>query len=188
MKHFLLTISFLILTGCGGGGTDSSVICLYGDSTTKYNPYAEISHLSPINKGVGSSKASDLLTGNNEFYKTPWSEEVKNACTTVVLNFGLNDAYVEGHSANVFAARVANLRDIAESANKRVIIETPNPMLGYRGDLVAEYADALRGIGGLIVDNHGLFGNSFKNEWMSDSAHPNNLGYSEKSKNLLKNL
>jgi lysophospholipase L1-like esterase len=163
---------------------------LYGDSTTKHNTYAELNGLGivVINKGIGSSKASDILKGSNAYYQRAWVEEVSNSCDIVVINFGLNDAYYDKFEPVVFAKQLSDMRTIAEARGKTVILETPNPMSGPGGGLVAEYAKAVRNLGGLIVDNHALFGDVYKAEWMVDNAHPTTYGYTQKTLNLKKAL
>jgi hypothetical protein len=158
--RILFVVAALVLTACGQPQADKKILCLYGDSTTKYNPYTELSGLGMpvVNKGVGSSKASDLIKGANEYYGVAWGEEVNNDCNIAVINFGLNDASYDKFEPSVFVQQLQAMRTLAEAKGKVVVIETPNPMSGPAEGLVAAYAAEVRNMGGLIVDNHALFG------------------------------
>ena len=191
MKTLINLLSAVCLVACGGGNAPTSdLVCVYGDSTTKRNPYTAIKDagIDILAFGSPGARSDHLLEGRNAYFYNTWSEELKNSCTVVVLNFGLNDVGSGRYNAQSFAAQLSAMRDTARAAGKRVILETPNPTNEPTKDTLVGYVAAVNALGGEIVDNHALFGGAFKQEWMADDAHPNALGYSRKALNLLRAL
>jgi hypothetical protein len=193
MKVPLSIILALLVSACGESEPATSTVCIFGDSTTKRNPYLPLTEagISFVAIGPPGARVDHLVDGRNYYFQKSYTEELRGNCSTIVLNFGLNDVGSGRYTAESFSKTLKAMRDEGQAAGKRVILETPNPTSEPTAPTLVGYAQAVRDLGGEVVDNHALFGGVFKPEWMADAAHPNQLGYYRKADNLravLKNI
>lgn len=149
MKAILLA-SAVLLTACGGGGGSDTpaaplpVAALYGDST-QLADYSDISptseaqrHLSGLaqlrNEGVNGTTAQQLRDGADGKHPE-WTKEMQSSPAKVVMvNHAINDY---NYPLADYREYLHALVNIARDANKRVILETPNPITAASFDLAA---------------------------------------------------
>lgn len=138
------------------------------------------------NFGVGGSTAIDAL--NTALYSSgTFSEHIQQSdAHIVVANWGINDNFIAGHTANAHAANFQALRQIAESAGKIFIAETTNPVSYQwpeRDASLASFNAAVKSLPGInIADQHCQI-TQYYPLWahhMSDGVHPNNIIYTFK--------
>jgi lysophospholipase L1-like esterase len=212
---FLLS---LLLGACGGGGgggdpepTEGTVqaaavpvtIDAYGDSTQAGDsrlgsaPAAAQAELGASyqvrNFGVGSTNTAKLLAGDGRNF--PWAEQMaKTGATVVVINHGIND---HPYPLETFRANLVELVYTAKNTGKRVILETPNPIVpegAIAGDwdvgTLAERAEMVRkvaaGTGAYLCDQDRAMrdAGAATLEYMWDGVHPSTKGYEFKGRVL----
>ena len=204
----LSTIALSItLAGCGGGGEDMTVqfvhkftlVETYGDSTrvvpnSLTAPSASLLAEKALqaqgysvtisNQGVGGTMAIDLLTGDG--VHKPWVEQMKESTADIVsINYGVNDA---NRPAEAYQGAMTELVRVAQAAGKRVMIETPSPVLPpFDAEAVQERAAIARqvakdtgatlcDVNAFFLDNHYVTG-----EYFPDNIHPGALGHAVKA-------
>ncbi|MGV3741902.1 MAG: SGNH/GDSL hydrolase family protein [Burkholderiaceae bacterium] len=197
----------------GGGGQGSTklastpqVIDYYGDSTIfgwgnsqgdqvettapeAFETALEASSLSANhtvnNKGRNGQTACDLLDGNGGV--DPFADQIQAspATTVVILNHGINDSNPDrGISVARYTECLSGLVDIAQAANKRVILETPNPITGHS---LSGYLEAMRALATsenlALIDQHAYLTQKYGEDVSAitpDSEHPTAEIYIEK--------
>jgi lysophospholipase L1-like esterase len=136
---FVLYLTVLLLTACGGGGspvetappgslpTLEATVSAYGDSTqlAQGQPHAASRPgLSVANEGVSGTNTTMLLAGTDGKH-APWAQEMARIKSrTIVINHGINDRAI---SVDQYKANLRELVTVAQKAGKIVMLETPNP-------------------------------------------------------------
>jgi lysophospholipase L1-like esterase len=197
----------LTMTACGGGGDTQPpqgvaqaptkvLVDTYGDSTQWGDVHlgrspaiaqAELGSGYEIsNRGVGSSNTANLLTGDGK--NLPWAEQMaQSRANIVVINHAIND---HPYPIEQFRDNLASLVNTATARGKRVILETPNPLvpggsLSALWDLTtfAERVEMVRkvaaGTGAYLCDQNKAMhdANADTLEYMWDGVHPSAKGY-----------
>lgn len=217
MKGFFIAVAMAaLLPACSTQSTKQQhhiLVEWYGDSTTngvtfKNNEYIKLEQtearivqsklageypsvdIEIISKGAGGTTASQLLNGSERYKnKFPAQMEISKA-DIVVINFGINDAYVPGNSPEKFGNDLASLIEAAKASGKAVIIETPNPINKEHNQVLWAYQNQISVVG----DKAGVpvipqwSAMMRRDDWralLSDEIHPTQEGYSVKAANSL---
>jgi len=78
-------------------------------------------------QGVSSTCAVNLLNGDG--VHAPFAQEIQTTSAQIAsFNFGINDSYYCGETADSFATHLGQLVDLARAAGKTVVLEEPNPV------------------------------------------------------------
>lgn len=168
-RWFAVLACATLTTACGGGGIDALApsasatalpkadVAIYGDSTTRAEcqPLTLIGHcpasmaqplltVSLGQEGVGGSAAYHLLAGIDGVHTVPFEKTIAaQSARIVIFRYGIND--VKLYSSDRFAQIMDTMVTLAESAGKRVIIQTPTPVTqADLSDGVAQNAQAMR--------------------------------------------
>jgi len=140
------------------------------------------------NHGVPSSTATLLLNGDG--VNPPWAQQMAQSKAQIVLfNFGINDENIVGGTPAAFEQIENQLVQIAKSAGKTVVIETPNPVTFVGDAPLPQYVAAALRVASTwstpLIDEFAYL-NSLPNwpSMLSDPAgvHPNQAGYELKAK------
>lgn len=204
MKYVLLVLMSIWLTACGDGDLPVSHtavvslpvrVCLYGDSTQAGNPHTGLLESLPEGSTVRNLGVPGLMAQQHLFgvpgLITDWNTSIRtDGCDLVVQNYGINDAVKLQTPPEEFADQVMVMRQMALAANKRVIIESPNPITAHQPELVAAYAAALRARLGddiSFVDQHSRIQRDLPNwqAYLPDGVHPDNTMYAFKTSGLI---
>ncbi|WP_312469354.1 SGNH/GDSL hydrolase family protein [Brucella sp.] len=193
-------------------------IACYGDSTTEgWQSYNDVSAITKnnvpsllqsymrqefsssavvINKGVGSTQASQILNGTDGRNKT-WSQEMKETPASVILvNFCLNDAYYhevpttgyERETPSRYQQIIREMVSIARDQGKQTVLLEPNPVSKPpRQAVLPYYVEALNNaavLEGVRIVKHFAVITSL-DKWeagLSDGVHPGDEMYIAKAK------
>jgi lysophospholipase L1-like esterase len=200
----------LLLAACGGGGGDTdpameqvaavgpavTVIDAYGDSTqagdSRFGSAPAVAqallgdeHL-VRNFGVGGSNTARLLAGDGLNF--PWPEQMtKTGAALVVINHGIND---HPYSIEQYRLNLVELVHTAQAAGKRVVLETPNPIVpegaiagDWNVDALAVRVEVVRsvaaGTGAHLCDQDRKIreAGAATLEYFWDGVHPSSKGY-----------
>jgi GDSL-like Lipase/Acylhydrolase family len=142
------------------------------------------------NLGVGGSTAREALT-TKKLYANGTKNFAEHIATSnaniIICNWGINDNFVPGHSAEQFVADYLELKGIVTAAGKTFIAETSNP-LSYpqnnaRNQLIKHYAATLVSAGTQhgfeVINIHSAIADWFPNyaAHLEDCVHPNAVLY-----------
>lgn len=98
----------------------------------------------------------------------------------VVLNFGINDAFIPGYTPAAHKANYASVKSSVEGLGKVFVYESPNPLNTVHDSLVGANDAAVKTISGVKnMDTYGQIKNYYP-QWqshLSDGIHPNSIMY-----------
>jgi lysophospholipase L1-like esterase len=203
-------------SGGGGGGNNSGgqepaaklnskaqVIEYHGDSTvwgyraetsgervetpapTAFDNALENRH-TVNNMGLNRSTACDLLEGTGG-YQQNWQDYMAASdATVVIINHGIND--MSSYDTARYRSCLNQLVDIAQSADKIVILETPNPVVDASDNRrIIDYVETMRDVaeqqGVYLIDQYAELQEEFAanpTEVCPDGVHPSEEVYIEK--------
>jgi lysophospholipase L1-like esterase len=134
-----------------------------------------------INEGVNSSTILKLLNGSDGVHPAWQTWVAQSKATFMIFNHGINDALTIGNTAALYKAQFSQVIDIAQAAGKKVILETPNPIVG--DSRLTPYISALLQLAAErnlpVIDQHQYLANYIAANNMTvestliDSLHPN---------------
>lgn len=204
-RRYFLSLAAALLAGCGGGGGSDEAprpvsIAVYGDSTqiapvppswlVSVNRPSDVAQSIlgvPVkNEGVGGTDSGQLLHGDG--VHPPWQQEMNSSTATIVtINHGIND---HRDTLAEYRANLVELVIIAQRAGKRVVLETPNPVVVDDAPNLALRADAMRSVaadtGALLCDEYAAVEAAGLVNWQNliDGVHPNDAMYLLKGQTL----
>lgn len=98
----------------------------------------------------------------------------------VGMNFGINDAYVPGYTAQAHKSNYAAMKQTVEASGKIFFYEGPNPLNMPHNAMLASLDAAVKTIPGVkVMDTFGQVLNYYP-KWqshLSDGVHPNAIMY-----------
>ncbi|MHC2457699.1 hypothetical protein ACVMIX_004340 [Rhizobium leguminosarum] len=118
---------------------------------------------------------SPLLNGKNVV------EHMQCQCDDIVVaNWGINDAYVAGNTANAHRAYYTCLKGFVEAQGKIFVYESPNPMNNAHDPILAGLDAAVKTIPGIACSDVNGQVRQYYPQWaghLSDDTHPNAIMY-----------
>jgi lysophospholipase L1-like esterase len=137
------------------------------------------------NLGLNRSTACDLLEGTGG-YQQPWQEHVTASnASVVIINHGINDR--SAYDTARYRSCLNQLVDIAQSNDKVVILETPNPVVDDNGRQIIDYVRVMENVaqqqGIYLIDQYNLLIDAFEAnaaEVVPDGLHPTQEVYIDK--------
>jgi len=176
---------------------DPTKVVAVGDSTTwGYNAGNQVaenmvttaqkalgSDYSVSNLGINSTTAGDFLNS------TDFDKALSSGAGTVVLNYGMNEAYRNENPAT-FAKNLLTAVQTLQAVGKKVILQTPNSTSSTEGwaQNVGAYADVVRDVAkqtGTTLDDKFTYTSTLKNATSAaDPVHPTATTYGLLGTNL----
>jgi lysophospholipase L1-like esterase len=95
--------------------------------------------ISVVNRGIGGSTSSDWLWGQRQITKS-WAQEMATSDSDIVIiNTGINDAYVSTFSFEDYEFAMGQFVLQAKAAGKQIALAAPNPTNDGTGSTVWSY-------------------------------------------------
>lgn len=138
------------------------------------------------NLGLNQSTACDLLEGTGG-YTQNWREYMAASnASVVIINHGIND--MSAYDTTRYRSCLNQLVDIAQSENKVVILETPNPAVDAgENRRIVDYVETMRSVAQqqevLLIDQYKELEEEFAanpTEICPDGVHPSQEVYVRK--------
>ncbi|MCS3741999.1 SGNH/GDSL hydrolase family protein [Rhizobium sp. BK661] len=98
----------------------------------------------------------------------------------VVANWGINDAYVVGNTANAHKAYYTCLKNFVEAREKRFIYESPNPLNNSHDQIMVALDTGVKAITSLTIADISWQTRMYYPQWaahLDDGIHPNAILY-----------
>lgn len=192
-----------VVAGCGGGGSSiappastfdqaSYTVSAYGDSTQEAQgqPHAASRPGFTINNmGVSGATTTSVLAGiPNRLF--PWPQQMaRETAKMVIINLGINDREI---TVDQYRANLNELVDIAQKADKVVMLEEPNPagetmtplMIAINFDISA--FEARRVAMKDVATQKGVYFCAQPRVSLEDGIHPDQAGRAGKANVLAK--